>query len=138
MSKRIISTSDTKRIDSVLKKYWGKGALKHKIKNPKFKILLIYCEEKNGIKGYIYAHDINDGYFHWCILDDISTGEKFDAKIAENLIRKLMQYCKKEKIESIECEITDAKEKELFKKLNFGISEEKKKTASIFFRKNLR
>ena len=135
MGKKIKSTSDTKRIDSVLKKYWDKRASKHKIKKPKFKILLIYYEEKKEIRGYIYAHDINDGYFHWCILDDISTGEKFNEGITEDLILKLIQYCKKEKIESIECEITDAKERELFKKLNFRISKEKKKTASIFLEK---
>ena len=138
MNEKIKLIYDAKKMDFVLKKYWGKKYSKHKIKKPKFKILLIYCEEKNKVKGYLYAHDMDDGYFHWCVLDDLATEGKFDAEIAESLIIKLIQYCKKEKIESIEREITDSKERKLFKKLNFRNAKEKKETATIFFKKNIK
>ncbi len=138
MDEKIKLISDSKKIDSVLKKYWGKQASKKKIVKPKFKVILIYSESKNKINGYIYAHDINDGYFHWCVLDDLSTGEKFNAKISRTLIIKLINYCEKEKIESIEGEITNSDERKLFKKLNFKNAKEKKETATFILNKNIK
>ena len=117
-----------KEIDKILKIHWGKKASKEKPVKPKLKIVFIYHKEKNIVGGCLYAYDIHDGYFHDCMLDELVTGteEKLNKEIATKLIKKLISYCKKEKIERIitNHQKMDKKEISLFKKLGFEIDDE--------------
>lgn len=128
--------SNIKKIDKILKKYWKESADKEKPVKPKFKVLLFYFEENGKMEGFLYVYDINDGYFHECIIDDLSTGEKFNNRIITKLFESLKIYCKKEKIESINInagryEYNCKSEIKLYKKLGFEINE--KETSATFF-----
>jgi len=119
--------SKINEIDKVLKEHFGERASNEKFTKPKFKVVLFYAKEKNHVQGFLYVYDINDGYFRKCIIDDISTGEKFDKKCVEKLVKKLIAYCKKEKIEEIRViagryEYPAKTELALYKKLGFEVN----------------
>lgn len=125
MNPKLKIISDIKKIDKILKKHWGARASKQKPVKPKLKIVVFYLEEKEEVKAYLYVYDISDGYFHECILDDLVTGteEKLNTKQAALLLKKLIDYCKKEKIERIRAKVDkdDKEELKLYKKFKFDI-----------------
>ncbi|MBU1252656.1 MAG: GNAT family N-acetyltransferase [Nanoarchaeota archaeon] len=120
-------TSKKERIEKILKTHFGANATDEKFMKPRLKIMLFYAEEGKNILGFLYAYDLNDGYFRKCIIDDVSTGKKFDKKCAEKLVNKLIAYCKKEKIEAIgvnvgRYEYPAKTELALYKKLGFEVN----------------
>jgi len=127
---KIKITSKIKEIGKTLDKYWGTKSNNKLPRKPKFKVVFIYCEEQGKIKGFLYAHDIDDGYFRDCIIDEMTVREKSDKKCIEWLLKKLIDYCKKEKI-SIICNSMDKIEKGVFKKLGFIIEKETEESAII-------
>jgi len=118
---KIEITSNIKEIDKKLKKYWGNKSDKSEPQKPEIKVIFISCKEKNEIGGFIYALDINDGYFRECIIDEMTIKEKDDKKCMEELLKKLIIYCKKEKIDLI-VDNLEEEESEVFKKLGFDIT----------------
>ncbi len=117
--------NNIKEIDKILKGYWKDRASNEKPLKPKLKIIFVHFVGEGEDRGYIYAYDIDDGYFHDCILDDIVTGtkENLNEKVATKLIKKLIDYCRKKNIETIRANLSKNRKKEmnLFKKLNFEI-----------------
>ena len=98
---KIVVISDIKKIEKVLKKWSLQKKFKEdrKILKPKFQIIFIYCERNGKICSYLYAYDLEDGYFRTCILDDLDTGKKLNRKYAEKMIKSLISYCKKEDLD---------------------------------------
>ncbi len=125
-------TSNIRKIDKILKKYWEKQASKEKPAKPRLKIVFITYEENKKIKGYLYALHIKDGYYNYCVLDELVTGteERFNKRYANKLIKKFIDYCNKERVfkgaESITVNLYPENkiEMKLFKKLGFEIGQE--------------
>lgn len=128
--KKIVAISDINKIEKILKRFTLKKKADRRPLKPKLKIIFIYCEEGNKIKSYLYAYDIDDGYFRTCILDDIDTGgEKLIRKYAEKMVRSLISYCEKEYLDIY---ATTGKfgygksEVDMYKKLGFAINKKEK------------
>lgn len=126
--------SDIKKIERVLKKFTIGERTDREPREPKLKIIFIYSEKSSKINGYLYAYDINDGYFRKCILDDLDTGEKLNIKCAEKLIKKLISYCKKEDMDiytTLRSFEYGKSELDLYKKIGFKMN--KKERTAIYF-----
>ena len=97
---KIIKETEIKNINSILNKFWENS--NKKIKKPNMKIILFYAQEKENILGFAYCYDLNDGYFHELILDDLFIKKEFRKKqIGKELIKEIKKYYKKNKIKKI-------------------------------------
>jgi hypothetical protein len=119
-------SSDIKHIGKALDKYWNTKPDKKLPRKPKFKVVFIYSGEGNEIDGFLYAHDIDDGYFRDCIIDELTVKDKSDERCIEDLLKKLIAYCKKEKIPiKTWVERKDKLEIKILRKLGFDVEENK-------------
>ena len=120
---KINLSHNIKVAENILKGYWKEKPIKKFVK-PKFKIVFISLKRKNSIDGFLYAYDINDGYFRNCIIDELTIKRKSDKEGIKSLLRKLIIYCKKEKIHDIICATIEKKDKieiNSFKEVGFLI-----------------
>jgi len=127
--KKIVTISDIDKIEKILKRFTEKEKTYRTTLKPRLKIIFIYSEENNKINGYLYAYDIEDGYFRDCFLYDLDTGKKLIKKYADKMIRSLISYCKKEDLDIYATTGTfgyGKSELEVYKKLGFKINKKKK------------
>ena len=92
----ITLTKDIQEIDSILEKSGKDEDLKGKgYSKPHFIPLFFSIKNDGEIIGYLYAYDINDGYFREVILDDVLIEEEFQGRgFGIKLVEELKRYCK--------------------------------------------
>lgn len=115
-------TTDIVEIQKKLQHFWGNEA---KVVSPRFRPVLCYSQTRRGqISGFLYAHDIQDGYFHELRIDDIYIRKVSGMReINLHLISSAVEYAKAHGIKRVTAAVNveELGATEVYRRLGFAV-----------------